>query len=147
MLDSEVRLGRAVSIPKPGVTESLCSGRISPKRSPFWRGTDFELGGSTPAPEASCVMDLDVGTCAELAVRGLDILLANDCELFGVWLRVLRTAELFVASRPVSRAAVVLGEPYELVLPPAAGDLPPTVDEAGSRLDARETVFRAEDDD
>lgn len=43
--ESEVLLlGRAGAMPKPGVTESLCSGRISPNRSPFWRGAVGDWG-------------------------------------------------------------------------------------------------------
>jgi hypothetical protein len=77
-LDSDVLLGRVVSMPNPGVTASLSSGRISPNKRPFWRGGgDRELGG--PAPAA----DLVVCEFVDPEVRGLDILLANDWESVG----------------------------------------------------------------
>jgi len=74
-LDSEVLRGRGPSIPNPTVTESLSSGKISPKRRPFGRGgAEFEVDSFGEAVGESWVMDLDVCT----AFRGLLILLAKD---------------------------------------------------------------------
>src|SRR4051812_19358979 len=79
-LDSEVRLGRVVSMPNPGVTASFRSGRISPNKRPAWRGGgDRGFGISAP------VVGLVAGGGVGAAARGLDILLANDCELAGAW--------------------------------------------------------------
>jgi hypothetical protein len=119
MLDSEVLLGRARWIPNPGVAESLCSGSISPKSRPFWRGgEDREFGGSATAREVGCVTDLEACSLAEVAVRGLDILLANDSELVEAWSPVAnfdrcapRVPDPLPASCPVFRVAVVLGAP------------------------------------
>jgi hypothetical protein len=68
MLDSEVLLGRASSMPNPGVTESLCSGRISPNNRPVWRGA---TGGTVLTGRGP----------VEPEVRGRAMRLANDCEL------------------------------------------------------------------
>jgi hypothetical protein len=91
---------------------------------------------------------LDADALAELAVRGLAILLANDCELLGAWMRELRAPKPLVASRPASRVVVVvLGAPDEVAPLPAAGDLPLTLDEAVSRADVLGTAFRAAEAD
>lgn len=143
MLVSEVLLGRARWIPNPGVAVSLCSGRISPKRRPAWRGgAVLEFGGSGPAPDESCVVDLDAFSGPETAARGLDILLANDCALLEAWSAVAyfercepRVPDPLPASGPVFRAAVVFGAPYEVVPLPTPSPLPPTLSKVVSRGD------------
>ena len=133
-------------MPNPGVTASFRSGRISPNNRPFWRGGDRGFGIS--APVVGLVAWGGVGP----EVRGLDILLANDCELAGDWSSaasfgrwvVLRAPELLLVSRPVSRsrAAVVLGAPWDVAPLPALGGLDLTVLEAVSRADALGVGFR-----
>lgn len=84
------------------------------------------------------------------AVRGLDILLANDCELLASWSPAVclgrweeRAAEPLSVSRPVSRvAALVLCEVAPDPTPD--DDLPLRPDEAVSRVEVLGTVcFRA----
>lgn len=141
MLDSEVLLGLADSMPNPGVTASLWSGRISPNKRPFWRG---EVAGVLDALEALAGCPL-VGPAE---VRGLDILLAKDCELPAGWSPAAilerwedRAAEPLSVSRAVSRvAALVLGAPCEVAPDPAPDDLPFTLGEAVSRVDVLGTV-------
>lgn len=135
--DSDVLLGRAGTIPNPGVTESLWSGRISPNKRPAWRG---EAG----------VVALGACVVADPAVRGLDILLANDCELLETWSPaaafgrgVVRAPEVLPVSRPVSRVAVVLVVPCDVAPLPTPGDLPFTLLEAVSRVDVLGAVLRA----
>jgi hypothetical protein len=94
-------------------------------------------------------MGLGVFVVVEPAVRGLDILLANDCELPDAWSSVgnfdrceLRVPEPLAVPRPVSlslsRVAVVRGVPCEVV----PGDLPLTLLDAVSRAEALGTDFR-----
>lgn len=136
-MDSEVLLGLAGSMPNPGVTESLCSGSISPNRRPVWRGG------------AGCAADLDDFAVGDPAVRGLEILLANDCELpesgssmVGLDRCPLRVPELFRVSRPVSRVIDVLGEPCEAAAPPTLGDFPLTLVCAVSRVELLVVLLR-----
>lgn len=145
-LDSDVLLGRVVSMPNPGVTASLSSGRISPNKRPFWRGGgERELGSAVP------VTDLAVCECVDPEVRGLDILLANDWESVGTWSPVpyfgrceLRAPEVLLVSRAVSRSrvAVDLGAPWEVAPLPTPGGLAFALLEAVSRGDVLGTGFR-----
>jgi hypothetical protein len=94
-----------------------------------------------------------LGACVVVdpAVRGLDILLANDCESLETWSPaaatlgrcVVRAPGALPVSRPVSRVAVVLVVPCEVAPLPTPGDRPFTLLEAVSRVDdALGTDFR-----
>lgn len=146
MPESEVVRGRTRSMPNPGVTESISSGNISPNRRPFCWG---EVGW---APDESGVEGFDAFAFAEPAVRGLDILLANDSESvarcspatnFGRC--APRAPAPFPTSCPVSRVAVLLHEPYEAEPLPLPEDLPLALLEAASRADVLGAGFRRVD--
>lgn len=99
-------------------------------------------------------MVLGAGVVVDPAVRGLEILLANDCELPETWSPtanfgrcVDRAPEALPVSRPVSRVAVALVVLYEVAPLPTPGDLPFTLLEAVSRVDVLGRVFRAAEAD
>lgn len=82
MLESDVLLGRATSIPYPAVIASSSSGSISPNsRPPVRAGGGGDEGGFGDAAGGRCVMDLDACAFEDTDVRGRLILLAKDCEL------------------------------------------------------------------
>jgi hypothetical protein len=98
-----------------------------------------------------------LGACVVVdpAVRGLDILLANDCESLEAWSPaaatlgrwVVRAPEALPVSRPVSRVAVVLVVPFEVAPLPTPGDRPFTLFEAVSRVDVLGRDFREAEGD
>jgi hypothetical protein len=82
MFESEVLRGRTTVIPKPAVTESFCSGRISPNKSGFDRGSGGEVVRSIGEVSARRYdVDFEADTFVVTVLLGLLIRLAKDREL------------------------------------------------------------------
>lgn len=138
-------------MPKPTFTALLSSGRISPKRRPFGRlGGGGEEGRSAGIVVVSWERDVEVE--ATDGLRGLLILLANDCELADAWSSgtnfcrcVARPPDALPASCAVSLVDGDRKAPYDVAPVPAVGGRPMVVLDPVSRAGRRFVdVFRGD---
>jgi hypothetical protein len=143
-------------MPKPTFTALLSSGRISPKRSPLGRpGGGGEEGRSAGIVVVSWERDVEVEACeleATEGLRGLLILLANDCVLADAWSSgtnlgrwVARPPDALPASCAVSLVDGDRKAPYDVAPFPAVGGRPMVLLDPVSRAGRRFVdVFRGD---